>query len=62
MVSDAQSKATNEYRKRSVKQVVVRFYPKEHDLHSWVKDHGGSTYLKRLAETDRDSSERRDDL
>lgn len=57
MVSDAQNKATNEYRKRSVKQVIVRFYPKERELYEHIKSRGGSTYLKRLAEADRESAE-----
>lgn len=57
MVSDAQSKATNEYRKRSVKQVIVRFYPKDGELYDFVKSHGGSTYLKELAERERSLSE-----
>ena len=57
MVSDAQSKATNEYRKRSVKQIIVRFYPKDGELYDFVKSRGGSTFLKELAERERTSSE-----
>ena len=57
MASDAQNKATNEYRKRSVKQIVVRFYPKDGPLYDFVKARGGSTYLKELAERERLLSE-----
>lgn len=53
MVTPAQSKATTEYRKRSVKQVVVRFYPKDEPLYAWVKAQGGASYLRGLAEADR---------
>lgn len=53
MASTAQNKATNEYRKRNVKQVVVRFYPKDDALYEWVKSNGGSPYLKQLADRDR---------
>lgn len=46
----AKTKATDAYRKRSVKQIVVRFYPKDEKLYSYVKESGGSTFLKKLAE------------
>lgn len=52
MSTDSQKKATATYRKKSVRQVVCRFYPKDEALYSWVKSHGGSAYLKRLAERD----------
>ena len=57
MASKAENKATNEYRKRSVRQVVVRFYPKDGPLYDFVKSRGGSTFLKELAERERLSSE-----
>lgn len=53
MVASSQSKATDAYRKRSVKQIVVRFYPKDAELYEHVKARGGSSYLKRLAAKDR---------
>ena len=52
MPSEAQKKALATYRKKSVRQVVCRFYPKDDELYAWVKAHGGSSYLKRLAERD----------
>ena len=52
MVSEAQTRATNAYRKRSVKQIAVRFYPKDAELYEHVKARGGSTYLKELARRD----------
>lgn len=50
MATDAQKKATATYRKKSVRQIVCRFFPKDEALYSWVKAHGGSAYLKLLAE------------
>ena len=52
MASEAQTRATNEYRKRSVKQIVVRFYPKDAELFEHVKSCGGSAYLKELIRRD----------
>ena len=52
MATEAQNKATANYRKRSVRQVVVRFYPKDAALYDRVKARGGSSYLKRLVERD----------
>lgn len=60
MATDAQNRATANYRKKSVRQVVVRFYPKDTELYEFVKARGGSSYLKRLAEREM-SAERRDD-
>ncbi len=53
MASPAQSKAVAEYRKRSVKQVVVRFFPKDAELYGWVRSQGGAAYLRDLAQADR---------
>lgn len=60
MATDAQNKATAAYRKKSVRQVVVRFYPKDAALYEFVKARGGSSYLKQLAALDM-SAKRRDD-
>ena len=49
MATDAQNRATANYRKQNVKQITVRLYPKEAELYAWIKEAGGSTYLKRLA-------------
>ena len=53
MASEAQKKATNEYRKRSVKQIVVRFYPKDAELYDFIRERGGSAYLKGLADREK---------
>ena len=55
MASQAQNKATANYRRKSVRQLVVRFYPKDAALYEHVKAMGGSAYLKELAERDRPS-------
>lgn len=52
MVSDAQNRATAKYRRANVRQLVVRFYPKDAELYEHVKARGGSTYLKELARRD----------
>lgn len=53
MVSDAQKKATNEYRKKHVKQVTVRFYPSEQDLFEHMEKQGGrAAYIKGLIRAD----------
>lgn len=60
MATQAQNKATANYRKKNVRQVVVRFYPKDSELYEFVKDRGGSAYMKRLAALAM-SAERHDD-
>ena len=60
MASQAQNKATANYRKRSVRQIVVRFYPKDAELYDFIRERGGSTYLKGIANRER-LSERIDD-
>ena len=53
MVSDAQKKATAEYRKKNVKQVSVRFYPSEQDIFDHMEKQGGrAAYIKRLIRED----------
>lgn len=49
MATDAQNRATANYRRQNVKQLTVRLYPKEAELYVWIKERGGSTYLKQLA-------------
>lgn len=36
-VSDAQKRASSNYRKRNVKQVVVSFYPADKDLYEYLQ-------------------------
>ena len=55
MVTDAQRRTASAYRKKSVRQVVMRFYPGEEDaaLHEWIKSHENfNRYLKSLVEKD----------
>ena len=55
MVYDSQRRANNEYRKRSTKSIVIRFYPGEEDEHvyQWLKDQENTTaYLKSLVKSD----------
>ena len=50
--SEAQRNAKARYVRHSVKQVVVRFYPKDEDFYEWLgTKEGGSraTYLRKLA-------------
>ena len=37
MVSDAQRKATEKYRREKVKQISLKFFPKDRDLYEYVK-------------------------
>lgn len=55
MATDAQRRAASAYRKKSVRQVVMRFYPGEEDaaLYEWIKSHENvNRYLKSLVEKD----------
>lgn len=61
MVSDAQKRATAKYRRENVRQLVVRFYPKDAELYDFIRGRGGSAYLKGLADRER-LSERSDEL
>jgi hypothetical protein len=59
MKTDAQRKAENAYRKKSVKQVIVKFYPGEQDeaIYEWIKSHENVTgYLKELVIADMQAS------
>lgn len=60
MVSDAQKRATAKYRRENVRQLVVRFYPKDAELYDFIRERGGSAYLKGLADRER-LAERIDD-
>lgn len=51
MKTDAQRRAENAYRKKSVRQIVIRFYPNAEDeeIYDWLKSHDNVTeYLKGL--------------
>ncbi len=55
MKTDAQRKAENTYRKKSVKQLVLRFYPNAEDeaMYDWLKSQENVTeYLKTLVADD----------
>ncbi len=47
MASDAQNKATNKYRREKVKQIILRFFPKDEELYVKAKALG-STGIKEL--------------
>lgn len=49
MATQAQNKATANYRREHVRQLVVRFYPKDAELFDFVKASGGTSFLKQLA-------------
>lgn len=55
MTYDSQKRATAAYRKRSVKQLVIRFYPNENDenMYAWLKEQDNTTeYIKSLIRKD----------
>ncbi len=56
-LTDAQRRAQESYRKRSVKQVAVRFYPAEEELWSWLgaKDNKAG-YIKDLIRADMEAN------
>nr|DAM36523.1 MAG TPA: hypothetical protein [Caudoviricetes sp.] len=52
-LTDAQRRAQEAYRKRSVKQVAVRFYPAEDDLWAWLSaQENKAGYVKALIRAD----------
>ena len=58
-VSDAQRRANERYRKESVRQVTVRFYPTEADVWEWLQAKPNKAgYVKELIR--RDMEARRD--
>ena len=55
MVSDSQKRANERYRKKSVKQLIIRFYPNESDesMYQWLKSQPNTTgYIKELIAAD----------
>lgn len=55
MTYDSQKRATAAYRKRSVKQLVIRFYPNDDDenMYRWLKAQNNTTeYIKSLIRED----------
>ncbi len=55
MTYDSQKRATAAYRKRSVKQLVIRFYPNDddEDMYKWLKAQNNTTeYIKSLIRED----------
>lgn len=55
MTYDSQKRATAAYRKRSVKQLVIRFYPNDDDenMYKWLKAQNNTTeYIKSLIRED----------
>ena len=55
MTYDSQKRATAAYRKRSVKQLVIRFYPNDddQDMYTWLKAQNNTTeYIKNLIRED----------
>ena len=55
MVYESQKRAISEYRKKSVKQLTIRFYPGEADeaMYQWLKSQPNTTeYLKNLVAAD----------
>lgn len=52
-LTDAQRRAQESYRKRSVKQVAVRFYPAEEELWAWLDAQDNKAgYIKALIRAD----------
>jgi hypothetical protein len=53
MVTEAQKRANEKYRKANVRQIAVRFYPADTELYSWVKSQPNvAGYIKELARED----------
>lgn len=52
-MSDAQRRANERYRKESVRQATVRFYPTEADLWKWLQAQPNKAgYMKELIRRD----------
>ncbi len=59
MVYDSQKRANNEYRKRSTKNISLRFYPGEDDerIYEWLKAQDNVTaYIKGLVKADMETN------
>lgn len=53
MATDAQRRALNNYRKKSTKQIVLRFYPGEEEMYDHIKSQPNATaYVKGLIRAD----------
>ncbi len=51
--TEEQKRAQENYRKKSVKQVAVRFYPAEADIWEWLQaQENRAGYIKRLIRED----------
>lgn len=60
MATDAQRRALNEYRKKSTKQVILRFYPGEEGMYEHIKSQPNATaYLKGLVRAEMEGREGR---
>ncbi len=58
MVYDSQKRAVAAYRKKSVKQLTMRFYPNDADeaIYQWLKSQPNTTeYIKKLVVADMDN-------
>ena len=52
-LTEAQKRAQENYRKKSVKQAAVRFYPAEADIWNWLQSQDNRAgYIKRLIRED----------
>lgn len=46
----------NEYRKKNVKSILLRFYPTERDMYDYIERQGAkATYIKSLIRKDMDN-------
>ena len=61
-LTEAQKRAQENYRKKSVKQISVRFYPDTMDLYEWVRSQeNGQVYIKDLIRADMEKRRHEDD-
>ena len=59
MQTDAERRAVSAYRKKSVKQLTIRFFPNDQDeaMYQWLKSQGNVTkYLKSLVAADMENA------
>ena len=59
MQTDAERRAVSAYRKKSVKQLTIRFFPNEQDeaMYQWIKSQDNVTkYLKSLVASDMENA------
>lgn len=56
-LTEAQKRAQEKYRKKSVRQVAVRFYPADTDIYEWLKSQDNvQGYVKALIRADMERS------